>query len=169
MSTSPDTEEQLKVLFEQYKLAVDMANTISSRRQAANNFYVGLVSGFAALPSVLEKAVPSLTATPREPILLILPLCLCVLWWLTIYSYRRINKAKWNVIYKLEEKLPMAPFTLERDALKPKSKKEELGSKSEKEGLGSFMLTKVELAIPILVGLVFLLLACRPLLEWAKH
>jgi hypothetical protein len=64
-------------------------------------------------------------------------------WWLTIRSYRRINKTKWDVIYELEEQLPKSPF---------KSEDEKLGKKR-------FMLTKYEQAIPLLVGSVFLLSA----------
>ncbi len=168
MSTSPVTAEQRNVLFEQYKLAVEMAAGISARRQAANNFYISLVSGFGVLDSVLGKVAPSVTASTLE-LLLVLPICLCVLWWLTLRYYRRINRAKWNVIYKLEEKLPEKPFTKEKEELRRMSKKEAPGSKSEKEAPGSFMLTKVELAIPIVVGLVFLLLASRPLLRLAIH
>jgi hypothetical protein len=52
MSTSPVDADQQKLLFEQYKLAVEMANGISARRQAANKFFIGLVSGFGALHSL---------------------------------------------------------------------------------------------------------------------
>ena len=144
MSTPPVSTEQPKVLFEQYKLAVEMAAGISARRQSANTFFIGLVSGFGVVHSLLEKVAQSL---------LILPVCLCAVWWFTIYSYRRINKAKWKVIYELEKNLPVAPFT---------SEGKELGSKS-------FMLTKIELAIPLVVGLVFLLFASRAFLAWLTH
>jgi hypothetical protein len=141
MNTLPITTELAKVLFEQYKLAVEMASGISARRQAANNFFIGLVSGFGIVHSLLEKV---------EQSLLILPICLCAVWWFTIYSYRRINKAKWEVIYELEKNLPATPFTDE----------------GEKLGSRSFMLTKLELTIPLVVGLVFLLFASRAFLEW---
>jgi hypothetical protein len=146
MSTFPVAPEQQNVLFEQYKLAVEMAAGISARRQAANSFFIGLVSGFGVLQSLL-------TASPREQALLVLPICLSVVWWLTIYSYRRINIAKWKVIYQLEKSLPAAPFTSEDAELKSKA----------------FILTKLELAIPVVVGLVFLLLASRAVLEWGRH
>ncbi|HEV8136110.1 MAG TPA: hypothetical protein VGP85_15615 [Pyrinomonadaceae bacterium] len=141
MSAVPVATDQAKVLFEQYKLAVEMAAGISAKRQSANTFFIGLVSGFGVVHSLLEKTSQSL---------LILPICLCVVWWFSIYSYRRINKAKWKVIYELEKNFPAAPFT---------SEGEELGSKA-------FMLTKLELAIPIVVGLVFLLFALRAFLKW---
>src|SRR5262249_10171139 len=106
-SKSHVANDQQKLVFEQYKLAVEMAAGISARRQAANSFFIGLVSGFGILNSLLDKPKADLRA------LLILPICLCVVWWLTLYSYRRINKAKWEVIYELEEKLPKQPFTRE--------------------------------------------------------
>jgi len=154
MSTSPRAVEQQDLLFEQYKLAVEMAAGISARRQAANSFFIGLVSGFSVLDALLGRATPSTrTASTPKPTLLILPFLLCLLWWLTIYGYRRINKAKWVVIYELEKSLPEAPFTRER---------EELGSKS-------FTLTKLELVIPLLLGLVFLGFALRSLMEWSAQ
>jgi hypothetical protein len=149
MGTSFTAAEQKKLLFEQYKLAVEMATGISVRRQAANNFYIGLVSGFGVLHSLFEKFAPTFSQSPRERVLLILPICLCVVWWLTIYSHRRIDKVKWDVICELENKLPDTPFT---------SETKKLGSKS-------FNLTKTELAIPILVGLVFLLLIVSSFLK----
>jgi hypothetical protein len=48
-----------KLLFEQYKLAVEMAQGISDRRQTANSFYIALISAFGILSSVLEKGPTS--------------------------------------------------------------------------------------------------------------
>jgi hypothetical protein len=143
MSTTSTAVEQQDIVFQQYKLAVEMATGLSARRQAANNFFIGLVSGFGALYSLLDKSGRSTSQPTGDPVLLILPICLCIVWWLTIRSYRRINKTKWYVIYKLEEQLPKSPFKCE----------------DEKLGKKRFMLTKYEQAIPLLVGSVFLLSA----------
>jgi hypothetical protein len=177
----------VKLLFEQYKLAVEMAQGISDRRQTANSFYIALISAFGILSSVLEKGPTSEVRSTWGYVLSILPaclsvICLCVVWWLTIQSYRRINKAKWKVIEELEDKLPNAPgpFTLEGRKLKEERAKLKEGTisitrligvlrhlfNSHDREEGTFSITRSEAVIPFLVCLVFLLLAGRPLLEW---
>jgi hypothetical protein len=148
-----------------------MAQGISDRRQTANSFYIALISAFGILSSVLEKGPTSEVQSTWGYVLSILPaclsvICLCVVWWLTIQSYRRINKAKWRVIEELENKLPNAPgpFTEERHKLnEERAKPKEERAKLEE---GAFSITRNEAVIPFLVCLVFLLLAGRPLLEW---
>jgi len=68
----------VSLLFEQYKLAVEMAAAISTSRQTTNNFYIGLVSGLAALYSLLEKVPLALTRSTWEQVLPLLVVCLCV-------------------------------------------------------------------------------------------
>lgn len=134
--------------FEQYKLAVEMAAGISARRQNANSFYIGLISALSALYTLIERDLPLSKWSTLGRVMLLIPVVVCWLWGSTVYSYRRINIAKWDVIYGLEKTLPHAPF---------KSEAEKLGKKV-------FALTKLELAAPILIGLVYLLLAVSALL-----
>jgi hypothetical protein len=155
---------------EQYKLAVEMAARLSTKRQEANNFYIGLVSSFGVLYSLLDKLPPSLTQTTWRDALPILAVGWCVVWWLTIRSHRRINKAKWDAIYRLEKHLPSRPFRLEQAFLSGEKEidKVETGQKEidKVETPGSFALSKLELLMPVLVGLIFLVLAAHPLLDW---
>jgi hypothetical protein len=67
MSTTSTAVEQQDIVFQQYKLAVEMATGLSARRQAANNFFIGLVSGFGALYSLLEKSGRSTKPAYGEP------------------------------------------------------------------------------------------------------
>jgi hypothetical protein len=176
-STPPDPGEtpqlptRVDVLLEQYKLALEMAVHMSNKRQDANNFYIGLVSSFGGLYALLEKAPASFTRSAWDNVLPILAVCWCVAWWLTLRQYRRVNMAKWQVIYGLEAQLPGdKPFKLEGDLLelesrkgkKDKSKKDQ---SKEEPSPGTFAFTRIEKTVPILVGLIFLLLAVRPLLD----
>jgi hypothetical protein len=86
---------------------------MSAKRQDANKFYIAIVSGFGGLYSLLDKESSSFTQLAWECVLPILAVCWCLVWWLTIRGYRRINIAKWKVIEKLETKLPAAPFPRE--------------------------------------------------------
>ena len=158
--SSDPASPRVDLLLEQYKLAVEMAARMSAKRQDANNFYIGLVSAFGGLYSLLNKSQPSLGRSAWQDVLPILAVCWCLVWWLTIQRYRRLNIAKWNVIERLETNLPAAPFTWEKEELKRFTSKEE-----QRTSPGSFALTAVEGTIPILVGLVFLLFAVRPLLD----
>src|SRR5205814_544395 len=112
-NATPVDVGQQDLLFRQYKLAVEMATGISARRQAANKFYISLLSGFGAFYSLLEKASFPFTGSAWRYVLPILPVCWCVVWRRTIQSHRRINIAKWKAIEELEAKLPGKPFTSE--------------------------------------------------------
>ena len=144
--------ENVQMRFDQYKLAVEMTDSISKKRQEANRFFIGVLSGFGAFYALLDRLSASSARSVGGYVLPVLPVCLCVLWRATIKSYRRINMAKWAAVYKMEADLPSAPFTWERDELGPG---------------GSFALTKLEGTIPVIIGIVFLLLAGLPLLDWA--
>jgi len=153
------------ILLEQYKLALEMAVHMSNTRQDTNNFYIALVSAFGGLYTLLDKAPPSYTRSTWEDTLPILAVFWCIAWWFALQSYRRINLAKWDVIYRLESQLQGdIPFKLEEIKLKQivQSKR---GERQQLPSAGTFAFTKIERVIPILVGLIFLLLAARPVLE----
>ena len=99
--------EDKKMLFEQYKLAVEMADRISARRGIANGFYFTVSSGLLAAAESFGLAKASGAG-----------LLLACAWWLQLRSYRKLNAAKWTVISALEKELPAKPFTDEWDVLK---------------------------------------------------
>jgi len=103
-STSADTMNT--TLLEQYKLYVEMADRISSRRDTANNFFLTINSAAIVAGSpLLEKFIESYSRWylffPFVVILLLL-----FFWWRMINSYKQLNSAKFKIIGLLEEKLP---------------------------------------------------------------
>jgi hypothetical protein len=58
-----------KLLFEQYKLYVEMANDVSERRDRTNKFYVTLMS-------LLLTVFTIMTSITKEKIIFIIPYCL---------------------------------------------------------------------------------------------
>lgn len=105
MNDSADTA----TLLEQYKLATEMADRVSSRRGTANGFYFTVSSALLATSESLSLAIASSAG-----------LALTAGWWLQLRSYRKLNAAKWEVINAIEQRLPAQPFTdewtlLERD------------------------------------------------------
>lgn len=136
-----------------------MANQISTKRQDANKFYIGIISFFGAVYSLLDKVSSPSSHSAWQNVLCILAMCWCLVWWLTIRAYRRINIAKWTVIYELEHEFPSHPFLREKQELRDPA------IRDKSESRGSFTLTKLELVIPLLVGLIFLFLATLPFLD----
>ena len=102
-------------LFDQYKLAVEMADRVSARRMQANTFFLavntGLLTVFASL--VKEKVLSGFTGA--LPIVALL--ALCFVWWRIVQSYRQLNSGKYQVILAIEALLPLAPYATEWEAL----------------------------------------------------
>lgn len=113
-------------LLELYKNAVEMADRVSSRRAGANTFFLTLNTALAAVVGIVSSArrppphgsAPSfdafgLVATAVAGIVLAL------VWRALLAYYRRLNAAKFDVINKLEEQLPVQPFAEEWAILHP--------------------------------------------------
>jgi len=102
-------------LIEQYTTYVNTTLNVSNRRMRNNRFYVLLLSGTLAVVSVLAN-----TQIIQELGLLIaggLGSALCVLWYLSIVSYKQLNNGKYEVIAEMEDKLPFDPFDREWEVL----------------------------------------------------
>lgn len=109
-----------------YKTAVEMADRTSARRAGANSFFLTLNTALAAVVGIVSSArkspphgnLPSfdgfgLVATSIAGIVLAL------VWWLLLRYYRRLNAAKFQVINKMEERLPAQPYSDEWTVLHP--------------------------------------------------
>ncbi|MBD2548316.1 hypothetical protein H6G65_01695 [Microcystis elabens FACHB-917] len=138
-------------LFDQYKLAVEMADRVSARRMQANTFFLaintGLLTVFANL--VKDEIITGFSGT--LPIIALL--VLCFVWWRIVRSYRQLNSGKYAVILEMENLLPAAPYAAEWVALGE--------GKDPKRYLP---LTHVENWVPRLFGVLYLLLLLAVLL-----
>ncbi len=97
-------------ILEQYKIYVQMADQISSRRNLANVFFVTINStSLGVIGFSLEKLKPI-----QNVQLIFVPVAavsiLCIVWWWLIKSYRNLNSAKYKVIGLLEKRLPASPY-----------------------------------------------------------
>ena len=105
-------------LLEQYKLCVEMADRISTRRSQANSFYIYLLS---APPTLLTLVADKQPFSESRNILFlfiaILGLASCYVWYVNIQSYKELNSAKFDVINKMENFLPFPCFAKEWEAL----------------------------------------------------
>jgi hypothetical protein len=102
--TDPDPRH-----FEQYKLAVEMADRISARRAAANGFFLTVISALVALLGIRSIRQDWVAAGG---------LVLAGAWWVLLRSYRDLNTAKFTVIQSMEAELPVRLFYDEWQQLK---------------------------------------------------
>jgi len=101
-------------LLEQYKLYVESANKISSRRDSANHFYLTLNSALFAISGYLSLL------NKQSFIYLIIPIVGIIIsfnWLKTVTSYSNLNSGKFKVIHELEQSLPAKLFYYEWETI----------------------------------------------------
>lgn len=106
-----------------YKLAVEQADRVSSRRATANTYFLTLNTALTAFVAVLTSTEGSASVPTVDTFALVMTsiagMVLSVAWWLLLRSYRDLNRAKFKVITEMEqEHLPVRIFEREWDHLK---------------------------------------------------
>lgn len=105
------TAREQSILFEQYKLCVEMADRISSRREAYNSFYLILNSNIIVVSSYLLEKIG--TSQLFIIIAAALGIIANMLWLATIKSFKKLNQAKFEVIFEIENQLIVPSYKLE--------------------------------------------------------
>jgi hypothetical protein len=171
-------QDETSTLLELYKTAVEMADRVSARRAGANTFFLTLNTALAAVVGIVSAArkppphgnLPSFDAfglcvTAAAGIVL------AVVWWALLRYYRRLSRAKWDVINRMETRLPASPFTDEWAELHPDETPagQSAGSRG---GGGGFRLrvkhceaTVVEQVVPFVFVLLYVILAIRVVVQ----
>jgi hypothetical protein len=135
-------------LLEQYKLYVEMADRITTRRTQTNRFYISLLSGLLALLSIVgSRNMFRDFQTIAFMAVAILGLVLCTLWNVNIRSYRQLNSGKFKVIHEMEQHLPFPCYNKEWEILG-----------EGKESKAYLQLTRVEQYVPFVLAVPYLLL-----------
>lgn len=109
-----NTNEDKELLLNQWQTCVDMANSVSQRRDNMNNIFITL--------NLAIIAAISITWDIKSLFILIVGITICILWILIIQNFKLLNTAKFNVINSIEEKLPSTPFKDEWQFLKNSKK-----------------------------------------------
>lgn len=104
---------------ELYAMAVEMADRVSARRGQANQFYLTLQTLLLGVPALFGAVGGDGAADPvRSFLLAFVGAIVSVTWWLQLRSYRDLNKAKFDVINKIEaDHFVVQPFSEEWKAL----------------------------------------------------
>lgn len=107
-------------LLEQYKLYVQSAENISSNRIATTRYLLTLNAALLALYGLQPLNLGSSDLALAIPVTGVL---VSALWYGIIRSYRNLNGIKFELIHKLEERLPATLFKTEWDVVKHRSGK----------------------------------------------
>lgn len=95
-------------ILEQYKLYVEMADRISQRRMATNNFFVSLNTILFGVISLLKSENSWINIGCG-----MVGIVLSISWYYLLKSYRQLNSGKFKVIHELENMLPTSPYDIE--------------------------------------------------------
>ncbi len=115
-------------LLEQYKLYLTMTDKMSDRRMATNSFFltvntslitaIGLTNILS--PKLIEAGQIQINSQATGFLFIIVgiaALTLCYFWYRLIRSYKGLNSAKFEVIYQIENLLPLRPYNAEWEAI----------------------------------------------------
>lgn len=132
---------------EQYKIYLESIEKISNRRQSANKFFITIntvlisIIGLSFQNNFLKDIVFFKLFIPFIGILF------CVIFWFLIRSYKQLNAGKFEVLHKIESKLPLAIYKYEWEFLEE--------GKNQKI---YYPFSHIELLIPWLFGFIYLIL-----------
>ena len=98
------------VLLEQYKLYVQTAENVSSRRVATSRYLLTLSAAFVALYGL---QLPILNEGYGVLVVPVTGVFVALLWYKSIKSYHDLNRVKFKIIHELEQHLPARLFTHE--------------------------------------------------------
>ena len=106
------SQEDKQIFFEQYKLAVEMADRISARREGANKIFLtanSIIFAFFATQIIFSEV---------HIFISVFGILLSFVWASIIKNYRSLNSAKYAVINEMEEMLPWKVYKDEWEKMK---------------------------------------------------
>jgi len=126
-----DSQENLLA---QWQTCVEMANSVSERRDTMNNLFVTLnIAIIAATTFVWDIKTISLS---------IAGIVICAVWLMFLRNFRLLNAEKYKVITQIEDHLPVKAFANEWKGIKQNNKYIEA--------------TKLERVFPIVFTIVYI-------------
>ena len=104
-----EENEKTNVILAQWQTCVEMANSVSQRRDTTNNLFVTMNLAIIAAVSIVWDL--------KSLFLMAAGIAVCTLWIKMIGHFRVLNQAKFDVINSLEALLPRKPFSNEWEQL----------------------------------------------------
>ena len=142
-------------LLAQYQLYVESMEKISDRRQNANNYFITINTVLISFIGILLQAKILTTFTWVMPLVAIVGIIICMIFWFLLRSYKQLNTGKFKVIHEIEKKLPIAIYDYEWTSLG-----------EGKKCSVYFPFSHIEMGIPWVFGIIYIILgvvflACR--------
>ena len=102
-----------ELIFQEYKLYAEQKENFINRNFKTNRFY--MVSFVAIIFAMIFTGnVIFMERISATLLFSLIGIAVCALWWMNVDSYNTLIKVKYaNVIEKIEEKLPVKPFSEE--------------------------------------------------------
>lgn len=138
--------ELKKIVLDQYKICIEMADRISARRLIASNMYITICSALVVVFGIGPEKFGSASPYALRILILILLFIVSMLWLISIIYYRDLNSAKYAVINEIEKFLPRSPFTDEWILFKQ--------MRNSRLGIWKGTLSNAETIIPISIMLL---------------
>jgi hypothetical protein len=169
-------DEDMDIVLELYKTAVEMADRTTARRAGANSFFLTLNTALAALVGIVSSArkppphgnLPTFDAFGLV-LTAVAGIVLALTWQSLLRYYRRLNGAKFAVINNMEKSLPAQPFTDEwamlRPAQPPGEKEPSRWTRWWRREVHHREATVVEQVVPIVFVVIYFALAVRVLVQ----
>lgn len=100
-----------ELIFREYKLYAEQKENFIDRNFRTNRFY--MISFVAIIFAMIFTGnVVFMSKISATLIFSLIGIFICALWWMNVDAYNVLIKIKYaNVIEKIEEKLPVKPFT----------------------------------------------------------
>lgn len=102
---------------ELYKLYVEMADKISSRRIAASSYFLTINTGIVVFSGYLSPSQGREIIFEQYWMVAFAGIILSFLWYRVIRSYKDLNRAKFGIIHQIEEDLPYRLFNAEWESV----------------------------------------------------
>lgn len=108
------SDSDTQILMAQYKLFVETSESLISRRQNVNTFFLSVNSVFlTAAGLLLRNGEPDILPYGALIGLGFGGVLLCFVWRKLITSFQQLSRGKFHVIHALEQRLPARIFELE--------------------------------------------------------
>jgi len=101
-------EDSKPILFEQYKLYVELTDRIGQRRATANSFFITVNVALLTVLSWFQKDFGLFIWVVAA-----VGILFSIFWYFTIKSYRQLSSGRFKVINQIEKQLPVNLFSYE--------------------------------------------------------
>ena len=95
-------EDKTEIILAQWQTCVEMANSVSQRRDAMNNIFITL--------NLAIIAAVSITWNTKSLFILVAGIVVCAIWLLFIRNYKLLNAEKFFVFFFFVLCFPVTPF-----------------------------------------------------------